>query len=207
MSSPDDAPPLPPVSDPHYWDAAYREGRDAWELGEAAPPLDRALRGLAPSSDAAVLGCGRGHEVRLLASLGWRRVVGVDFAQAALDEARARTEPGLPVEWLHDDVLALGGDHPEAFDLVVEHTCYCAIHPATRDAWAGSVAGTLRRGGVLVALFYTHRREGGPPWGATIEEIVARLEAHGFTVEHCEVPEDSVDKRRGDETLVMAQKR
>lgn len=207
MTAPEDAPPPPHVSDPRYWEAAYREGRDGWELGEAAPPLDRALRGLSPFADAAVLGCGRGHEVRLLAALGWGRVVGVDFARAALDDARARTDPGLPVEWLHDDVLALGTDHADAFDLVVEHTCYCAIDPATRDAWAGSVAGTLRRGGVLVALFYTHGRAGGPPWGATVEEIVARLEAHGFAIEHCETPEDSVDKRRGDETLIMAQKR
>lgn len=207
MSAADDPEAKPAVSDPRYWEAAYREGRDGWELGEAAPPLDRALRELPVARDAAVLGCGRGHEVRLLAALGWPRVVGVDFALAALEEARARTPADLRVEWLHDDVIALGSDHPSAFDLVVEHTCYCAIHPGTRDAWAGSVAGALRPGGALVALFYTHARPGGPPFGASAAEIVARLEARGFAVERCEVPGDSVAKHRGDETLVVARRR
>lgn len=197
-------------SDPRYWERAYREGRTGWELGEPAPPLSRALRTLPIRSDAVVLGCGRGHEVRLLASLGWPRVVGVDFAESALAEARAQSEAvaGAPaIEWLHDDVLALGSDRPGAFDLVVEHTCYCAIDPATRDAWAGSVAGTLRRSGVLVALFYTHARAGGPPFGARAAEVLARLEAHGLAVEHHEEPVDSVAKRAGDETLVIARRR
>jgi SAM-dependent methyltransferase len=207
--------PLHP-SDARYWERAYREGRTGWELGEAAPPLVRALRALPVRHDAVVLGCGRGHEVRMLAALGWPRVVGVDFAASALAEARAHGERVAPagaaqaahvIEWLHDDVLALGSDRPNAFDLVVEHTCYCAIDPVTRDSWAGSVSATLRPAGVLVALFYTHARPGGPPFGATAVEVVAGLEAHGLVVEHQEQPADSAPKRAGDETLVIARRR
>lgn len=73
------------------WDQRYRERQDGWELGRAAPPLERFLRldPRAPRPAATVLvpGCGRGHEAALLAGLGFA-AIGLDFSGEALAEAR-----------------------------------------------------------------------------------------------------------------------
>jgi thiopurine S-methyltransferase len=64
------------------WDQRYQEGSDGWELGQPAPPLAQFLRSypLAPQAPGRVLvpGCGRGHEVVLLADLGFG-AIGLDF--------------------------------------------------------------------------------------------------------------------------------
>jgi SAM-dependent methyltransferase len=69
------------------WDRRYREGRDGWELGQPAPPLQDFFshHPLAPHPPGRVLvpGCGRGHEARLLAELGFA-VVGLDFSAEAI---------------------------------------------------------------------------------------------------------------------------
>jgi SAM-dependent methyltransferase len=77
------------VSRPDFWDALYAAGGDGWELGAAAPPLvDVVERTPPPRGRVAVLGCGRGHDARLLAARGYE-VVGYDFSTAAVEAARA----------------------------------------------------------------------------------------------------------------------
>lgn len=193
------------VSAVSYWEAAYREKRDGWELGEAAPPLVRALGELSGGGRALVLGSGRGHEARVAAARGFR-VVAVDFAESARAEAARLTprELAARIEWRAQDLFTLDRTDAGAFDVAVEHTSFCAIDRARRDEWVRVVRAVLRPGGTLLGLFYTHGRDGGPPFGATHDEVRAALERAGFGVVKSEVPADSVERRRGDELLVTA---
>jgi len=193
------------VSAPDYWEAAYREKRDGWELGEPTPPIVRALAGSPAKGRALVLGAGRGHEARAAAKAGWS-VVGVDFAPSARAEAERLTPPELAgrITWRVADLFDLAGTDAGAFDLVLEHTTFCAIDPARRDEWMRVVSAVLRPGGTLLGLFYTHGREGGPPYGATHDAVLRALERAGFELLSSEVPADSVERRRGDELLVTA---
>lgn len=204
------------VGDPAFWERCYEEHRDGWELGQPAPPLVRALRpgkGGAPwvetAGRALVLGCGRGHEARLLVEVGFREVVAVDFAPRAISEARRFTPPSLAphIEWRCEDLFTVPARDPASFDLVVEHTSFCAIDPARRAEWLAVVRRVLRPGASLLALFYAHGRPGGPPFGTTREEVerLAR-EAH-LVVEKVEVPADSVSHRRDAELLMLARTR
>lgn len=196
------------VDDPAYWEEAYRRGDDGWELGAPAPPLVRAVGGLATGSHAVVLGCGRGHEARLVARAGWRRVTAVDFAPTALAEARrlsAGDDAAGCIAWRDQDVFTLGRTDPGVFDLAVEHTCFCAIDPARRTEWVDAVCGALEPGGVFLALFYAHGRPGGPPF-ATSRAEVEGLVRGPFDVQQIEVPPDSVERRRGEEILVVARR-
>jgi len=198
-----------PVGDPKFWDAVYRDGSDEFELGLAAPPLARAARERPPGAgDALVLGCGRGHEARLLAEMGWEKVVAVDFSTVALDAARALTEgTGLEkkIEWRQADLFKLGGADVELFDMAIEHCCFCAIDPSRRGEWAQLVRRLLRPHGHLLALFYHCGRAGGPPFDANRDEI-ERILAGRFVIEHVEIPRDSVPKRQGKEFLVRARR-
>ena len=194
------------VSDAAYWESAYDEARDGWELGAATPPIVRALAKLPPGESALVLGCGRGHEARAAAAAGWARVVGVDFAESAKREAERLTGAELAsrLEWRTQDLFDLPRTDAGAFDLVIEHTSYCAIAPARRAEWMAVVRTVLAPGGRLLGLFYTHGRPGGPPFGATVAEVLEALRQAGLRVEREEVPADSIERRRGEELLVWA---
>jgi len=193
------------VSSPEFWEAAYRDKRDGWELGEATPPIVRGLRDVKGGGRAIVLGTGRGHEARAAARAGFE-VVGVDFAESACAEAARLTPTDLAsrVTWRVQDIFTLDRTDPSAFDLLVEHTSYCAIAPARRDEWMRVARAVLRPGGTLLGLFYAHGREGGPPFGAKREAVIDALGRAGFRVLHQETPEDSIERRRGDELLVRA---
>jgi SAM-dependent methyltransferase len=194
-----------------FWEAEWEAGQD-WDTGEATPPMARAIAGLPVLRDAVVIGCGRGYEARALVRRGWPRVVGVDFATAALAAAReaealdAPWEGRQPVDWRLQDFFTLGETDPGSFDLVVEHSCCIAIDPARRGEWARVVAATLRPGGRLLALLSLKRREGGPPFELRREPMEALLAEAGFVLERSEIPEDSIPSRRGQEWLVVARR-
>lgn len=175
-----------------WWDQRYLDGTDRWELGAPAPPLARFLKEQAqapqPPGRVLVPGCGRGHEAALLASLGFE-VVGLDFSAEAVREARRlHGEQAGRLTWVQADLLdaealdaaVLGS---ASCDGVLEHTCYCAIDPALRQAYRSTVARLLQPEGWLLGLFWCHRRPGGPPYGSDADQLVADFTAAGFSQE------------------------
>jgi len=199
------------VGDPKFWERCYEEHRDGWEIGQPAPPLERVLRArkeapwVPTTGRALVLGCGRGHDARLLAELGLS-VTAVDFAPRAIAEARRWTPPQLAsrIEWRCEDLFTVPARAPASFDLVVEHASFCAIEPARRAEWFAVARRVLRPGAMLLGLFYVHGREGGPPFGATEEEVLRLAKEAHFVVLRSETPADSVTQRRNEELLVLA---
>jgi SAM-dependent methyltransferase len=203
-----------PVSTPDFWEALYASGNDGWELGVAAPPLAAWLEagarfpGREPAAArVAVPGCGRGHDARLLAALG-HRVWGFDFAPAAFVRARdLAARDGLPVTYEQRDVFTLGDDYAGFFDGVWEYTCFCAIDPARRREYARLLHTVLRPEGTLLACFYPMRDgEDGPPFPVSVAEVERTLAPY-FRVVESGPPPRSVERRRGLEWLVRAERR
>ncbi len=209
-------------SDPEFWRERYQRESQGWEIGRAAPPLARWFAQHPPAGKRVlVVGCGRGHEARLVAAAG-AQVVAIDFAQEALAEARALAARdqlrlvgasgatgscgrGGSLDFRARDLFALGRD-PERYDLVVEHCCFCAIDPARRDEYIDVVAEVLADGGQLVGLFRTHGKPGGPPFMVAAGEL-ERLFTRRFVFMHSSVPDDSIESRRGAELLVNLERR
>ena len=172
-----------------WWDQRYRDGLDGWELGAPAPPLQRFLssdrRAPRPSAQVLVPGCGRGHEVALLADLGFQ-AIGLDISAAALAEARRiHGARGSGLRWLQADCLDLAdlqrlGLTEGSVDGVLEHTFFCAIRPDQRQAYLAAAAHVLRPGGWLLGLFWCHGRSGGPPFGSDPDQLRAVFAATGF---------------------------
>jgi len=198
------------VSVAAFWEGLYAERQDGWELGEAAPALEAWLasgRSFRPGARVAVPGCGRGHDARLLARRGYE-VTGIDFAEAAVTEARRlAAREGVSVAFERRDVFTLAGDHRGAFDAVWEYTCFCAIDPERRADYARVLHDILEPAGTLLACFFP-LKEGadGPPFPVSLGDIDAALGPF-FRVVEAGPPAASPERRRGLEWLVLAERR
>ena len=111
------------------WEGSYGRGETPWDKGAPSPGLVAYLAENEVRGRVLVPGCGLGHDVRALAR-GGAEVEGLDISPTAV--ARAREFPPAGSEkYRHGDLFALERDLVGAFDWVWEHTCFCAIEPAT----------------------------------------------------------------------------
>lgn len=195
------------VSSPEFWEDVYARGGDGWELGVPAPPLvDFFATARLDGARVAVPGCGRGHDARFLASLGYE-TVGFDFSPAALAAARAlAARDASAARFEQRDVFALGRELPNAFDGAWEYTCFCAIDPARRAEYIASLAGAIRPGGWLLGCFFPLRgNPTGPPFPVSVDGVRRAL-APAFRVERALAPTRSARGRQGREWMLLARR-
>lgn len=197
------------MSDPRqsdFWQQRYERGKAGWDKGQAAPPLVRALAmlKLGPGTKVVVPGCGYGHEALHLAELGYE-VVAVDFAAAPIADLSGRSE-GLCLRALQCDIFTLPVDYANYFELVVEHTCFCAIPLDRRGEYAETMATLLGPGGQLLGLFWELGEEDGPPFNTTREDLHLYF-APFFDLVEITRPSDSLAGREDEEWLVRMVRR
>lgn len=153
------------------WEARYVAGDTPWDKGRAHPALLGFLATRPLTGRVLVPGCGAGHDVRAIAKAGAEEVVGYDIAPSAMHAAAAFPKIGSERYELGD---FLSGGAGSGFDALFEHTCFCAIDPSLRVAYADAAAAAVKPGGLFVAIFYRNPgHEEGPPFGCTMEEIDA----------------------------------
>jgi SAM-dependent methyltransferase len=190
------------VSEPSYWEQRYQEQATRWDLGQAAPAFVSLLNSEKKPNPGrtAVLGCGRGYDALLFAAQGFE-VVGFDFAPSAIAQAISLAQAtNSTAEFLQRDIFELATEFPQDFKYVVEHTCFCAIPPEQRGKYVQLVRSLLQPQGELIALFFTHTRPGGPPFGSTPAEIQQYFEAD-FEILFLEPVCNSVPSRQGEEYI------
>jgi methyl halide transferase len=190
------------------WEHRYQNDDNPWDLGCPAPPLIHLLDSAqAPHPGRiAVLGCGTGQDALLFATAGFD-VVGFDFAPSAI--ARARTVAAareLKAEFLQRNIFELEAVFLNSFDYVLEHTCFCAIDLSLRSQYVQVVKNLLRPNGQLIALFYTHNRPEGPPFGVKPQDILNYF-TPDFEVISFQPAKDSIARRQGEEHLGIFQVR
>ena len=165
------------------WNRRYEENDTPWDKGEGHPVLREMLSSGALSGRVLVPGCGTGHDVRELARCGLD-VVGLDVAPLALERALAHPVVG-DESYTLGDLFDLPPDWRGSFDGIFEHTCFCAIDPSRRADYAAAVAGALRSGGRLFAIFFADPGNDGhgPPFGCTREELDVLFSANFRLIE------------------------
>jgi SAM-dependent methyltransferase len=176
-----------------------------WEKGSGAPGLAdflEARRDL-PRGSVVVPGCGTGHDVCLWARHGFK-VLGLDIAPSAVELSRKRLrEAGLEGEVQRRDFLT---EEPLGeMDWVFEHTLYCAIDPAQRDAYVRAVVRWLKPGGHFLAIHYMIEDKDGPPFGCTQQELMRRFSSD-FELRQGWVPR-SYPNRTGLELMLLWQRK
>ncbi len=199
------------------WDSAYQESNTPWDKGAAAPPLEEWLAGALPLASALSAGrwlspgCGLGYDVRALAErLPDASFVGADISPTALNAAREFENP-TSVQFRELDIFALPENEKGGYDAVWEHTCFCAIDPARRDAYVAAMAEVLRPDGVLIGVFFInpydedHPIGSGPPFGVEVEALKQHFSPY-FVEQQSFVPQTAYPGREGRERFVIFQK-
>lgn len=181
------------------WSERYQTGETPWEKGEPHPELPFLLSQywqlIEGAEQILVPGCGVGHDAKVIADLCQGEVFGLDVAKEAIDLARSRYETdGL--SWVAGDLF----DWEGSYDLVFEHTCFCAIPVERRGDYAAKMAGLIPEGGHLLGIFFLnpdHEGEEGPPFGVTTDELDEFFGSR-FELLWSQPPSRTFESREGD---------
>lgn len=148
--------------------AAYAaESPPPWDSGIVPPEVRALVEGDTPLSPGYALdvGCGTGVSSVYLAAHGWR-VTGVDWVEAAVEQARARAaEAGVAANqarFVRADVTApdLLPGHP-AVALWLDVGCLHGLPRAGQVAYAGHAARLVQPGGLMrLYVWGRHERDG-----------------------------------------------
>jgi SAM-dependent methyltransferase len=169
------------------WDARYRERDGAMWSGRPNGRLVAEVAALTPGR-ALDVGCGEGADAVWLAQRGWT-VTAIDISSVAIGRARETPDPaGASVEWICGDVLQTPLP-AGSFDLMSMQ--YPALPKAAGEAAVQTLLGTVRPGGLLLAVYHDlddeHREHmkarGVDPADYVGSEDLGRLLGDDFTVE------------------------
>lgn len=133
------------------------------------PILEAMAKIIGPVGSALDVCCGTGAALKHLRPLCTERVVGLDFSQGMLDEARRRLEgPGAELQLVRGDALAL--DFHDEMDVITSVGAFGHVLPEDEDRFVAGIARALKKGGRFV--FATGRKP--PPTSSWF------WVAHGF---------------------------
>jgi len=189
-----------------YWCKIYQgEDEPGWNLKQPAPAFVDMLPRLRLSrSRVLVLGCGDGHDAAFFAQNG-HVVTAVDFSASALERAKKNYGHFENIRWIQSDVFKLPSEFDNSFDIIVEHTCYCAVSPTLRNKLVQTWRRCLVDGGHLMGVFFVMEKRRGPPFGGSEWELRQRLKL--FQPIFWGRWQKSIEKRQGKELFLYMLKK
>lgn len=204
---------VPPWLDAHpegrenpFWREIYQTQTPPWDLGQESPALPLILPQLKLSkSRVLVLGSGAGHDAAYFAKQG-HSVTAVDFSPEAIAQAKQKYGSLENLKLVQEDIFKLPPAWNGSFDLVFEHTCYCAVTPERRNELVQVWRRMLHGQGHMLGVFFVMEKRFGPPFGGSEWELRERFKKH-FEFLFWTRWRASVERRKGQELVVYAKKR
>jgi SAM-dependent methyltransferase len=145
------------------WDNRYLNNDIGWDLGAVSPPLKEYFDQLENNEIKILIpGGGNSYEAAYLFENGFKNVFVVDVSKTAIENIQKRI-PSIPSSQLiHGNFF----DVEDAFDLIVEQTFFCAIHPNLREDYVVKMNQLLKPTGKLVGvMFNVPLFKDRPPFG------------------------------------------
>ncbi len=187
------------------WGDAYQQNDTPWDQNREHPSLPEVLPQLKLiKAKVLVLGSGRGHDAAFLANAG-HLVTAVDFSAEAIAGANELYGQVENLTIVKGDAFKLPENWTNRFDLIFEHTCYCAIPTDRRNELVKVWRKLLTPQGRLLGVFFANETQGGPPFGGSEWEVKERLRKN-FSFMYWTRWRRSSEKRKGKELVVFAQK-
>ena len=184
-----------------FWDNRWLNQQLGWDIGEVSRPLkeyfdqikDKSIKILIP-------GAGNSYEAEYLHQNGFENVYVADISAHALQSFKDRCPDFQSDKMLNIDFFQL----EDQFDLIVEQTFFCAIHPSRRAAYAQKMKTLLAPGGKLAGVLFDRSFDAGPPFGGNKKEYLEIFEPvfSNITIIPCN---NSISSRMGTELWIEIQ--
>ena len=187
-----------------FWDKKYNENKTGWDIGVISTPMKEYIDQLTNKHLKILIpGAGNGYEVEYLFKLGFTNIFVIDIALQPLNNIHKRI-PNFPKENLiHSNFF----DHKEKYDLILEQTFFCALHPTLRSSYANKMFELLNKSGKLAGLLFDFElTENGPPFGGNIVEYI-QLFYSKFEIKILEKCYNSIKPRKGRELFFIFEKK
>jgi thiopurine S-methyltransferase len=162
--------------DKNYWTNRYLQKETGWDAGEITTPLKNYFDQLANKElHILIPGAGNAYEAEYLFNNGFKNVSVIDISEEPLKNIRQRV-PNFP-----ESNLILGDffEHNKKYDLIVEQTFFCALHPELRPGYAKKMSELLQPTGKLMGLLFNDVLNADkPPFGGNKNEYVNYFEPY-----------------------------
>jgi hypothetical protein len=189
-----------------FWENRWENGQTGWDIGAVSTPIKEYIDQITDHElNVLVPGCGNAYEAEYLWEQGFKNVKIVEIAKGAIDSFNKRF-PDFPADQIFfEDFFKLDSKEHQ-FDLIIEQTFFCAIHPSMRPKYAEKMSELIRPGGKLVGLLFDFPLESGPPFGGNKEEYLGYFKPY-FHIRLLEKARNSIKPRSGREFFMILERK
>lgn len=185
-----------------FWDDLYRRQETRWDIGSVSTPIKEYIDQLT-NKDLRILipGAGSSYEAMYLAAKGFTDITVIDISSLLTEKLQKTVAPLHPsIKIITGDFFLLSGQ----FDLVIEQTFFCTLHPSLRKKYIQKVKELLTGNGKLAGVLFNREFDNNPPFGGGLEEY-RQLFSSGLRIKVLEDCINSISARAGTELFLIAE--
>lgn len=189
--------------DESYWTDRYKEKSTGWDIGSPSMPIKQYLDQIY-QKDLKILipGAGNAYEAAYAFNSGFEQVHILDFSPVPLDQFK-KDYPEFPKTHIFQENFF---DHQGKYDLILEQTFFCALHPELRAQYVDKMFDLIHPGGKVTGVLFSREFSyEGPPFGGIASEYLAYFETK-FDIVIMEECYNSIPARAGNELFFQLRK-
>lgn len=190
---------------PDFWENRYRSQDTPWASGTATPALVQYMADKPRDTKVLIPGAGTSQEIICLLEMGFSAITLCDISPTALQLAKEQINRSFPksaVTYHLGDFFSFHG----AFEIILEQTFFCALHPSARVSYADKMYDLLLPGGTLCGVLFNKEFEKeGPPFGGCENEYKS-LFSRKFYIKEMSMCYNSIPPRLGSELFFICKK-
>ena len=187
-----------------YWNDRYRENATGWDLSMVSPPLKHYFDQIKNKQISILIpGCGNAYEAEYLLFNGFTNITLVDISPLLVEKLKLKFfNFHSRLNIICDDFFNIDAH----YDLIVEQTFFCALHPDFRNKYVHKMHSLLVSKGKLVGLFFDKEFAVNPPFGGDKKQY-EELFSEKFRIMTMEPCYNSIAPRAGTELFAVMEKK
>lgn len=151
-----------------YWSTRWKNDETQWDVGYPTPPIKNYIDGLTNKNIRVLVpGAGNAYEGVYLLENGFHNTFILDISPLPLKNIQEKHP------WINSKNLILGDffELKSTYDLLLEQTFFCALHPSLRRRYVEKCHQLLVPNGILAGvLFNDTLNTDHPPFGGNLLE-------------------------------------
>ncbi|WP_314243699.1 methyltransferase domain-containing protein [Empedobacter tilapiae] len=187
----------------NFWNNKYINNETGWDLKAPSTPLKEYIDQLENKNIRILIpGCGNAYEAEYLLKQGFINITLIDISEVIVEKIKEKFKNNPHIQVLHQDFFDLEGQ----YDLILEQTFFCALHPELRQKYSIKMNELLAENGKLVGILFN--REFGnntPPFGGDKTEYETYFNDY-FDFKVMENCYNSITPRKGTELFINLKK-